>query len=81
MVDILFIALAFYVVYKLVFDFVVPVYKTTTHVKQQFRNMHDNMQQQANASAKQQTKEPKKEKANTAIGEYIDFEEVKNDER
>lgn len=77
MVDILFIALAFYVVYKLVFDFIVPVYKTTTHVKQQFRNMHDNMQQQANTPPKQQNPEPKKEKANTAIGEYIDFEEVK----
>jgi hypothetical protein len=77
MVDILFIALAFYVVYKLVFDFIVPVYKTTTHVKQQFRNMHDNMQQHANNSARQQNPEPKKEKANTAIGEYIDFEEVK----
>lgn len=77
MVDILFIALAFYVVYKLVFDFIVPVYKTTSHVKQQFRNMHDNMQQQTNNSSKQQNPEPKKEKANTAIGEYIDFEEVK----
>jgi len=77
MVDILFIALAFYVVYKLVFDFIVPVYKTTTHVKQQFRNMHDNMQQQANSSPKQQNPEPKKEKASTSIGEYIDFEEVK----
>lgn len=81
MVDILFIALAFYVVYKLVFDFVVPVYKTTTHVKQQFRNMHDNVQQHANNSAKQQTRESKKEKVNTAIGEYIDFEEVKKVER
>ena len=77
MADILFIALAFYVVYKLVFDFVVPVYKTTTHVKQQFKNMHDNMQQQANASSQPPNPESKKEKNNTALGEYIDFEEVK----
>jgi hypothetical protein len=82
MADIFLIAIAFYILYKLVFDFIVPVYKTTTHVKQQFRNMHDNMQQQGNNFQKQQEPEPKKEKANTSsVGEYIDFEEVKEAER
>ena len=76
MADIFLIAIAFYILYKLVFDLIVPVYKTTTHVKQQFRNMHDNMQQ-ANNFQKQQKPEPKKEKADTSVGEYIDFEEVK----
>jgi hypothetical protein len=77
MADIFLIAIAFYIFYKLVFDFIVPVYKTTTHVKQQFRNMHDNMQQQTNNFQKQQEPELKKEKTNTSVGEYIDFEEVK----
>jgi hypothetical protein len=80
MADIFLIAIAFYILYKLVFDFIVPVYKTTTHVKQQFKNMHDNMQQQPNNFQKEP--EPKKEKANTSsVGEYIDFEEVKEAER
>jgi hypothetical protein len=77
MADIFLIAIAFYILYKLVFDLIVPVYKTTTHVKQQFRNMHDNMQQQAHNFQKQPEPEPKKEKAHTSVGEYIDFEEVK----
>lgn len=77
MADIFLIAIAFYILYKLVFDFIVPVYKTTTHVKQQFKNMHDNMQQQPNNFQKQREPEPKKEKTSTSIGEYIDFEEVK----
>ena len=46
--EIFLIAIAFYVLYKLVFELVVPVYKTTTHVKNQFKSMRDNMQQQAN---------------------------------
>jgi hypothetical protein len=77
MADIFLIAIAFYILYKLVFDFIIPVYKTTTHVKQQFRNTHDNMGQHANNFQKQQEPEPKKEKASTSVGEYIDFEEVK----
>ncbi|HSZ87213.1 MAG TPA: hypothetical protein VK787_14365 [Puia sp.] len=77
MADIFLIAIGFYILYKLVFDLIVPVYKTTTHVKEQFRNMHDNMHQQTNNFRKQQQPEPKKEKANTSVGEYIDFEEVK----
>ncbi|HLY69675.1 MAG TPA: hypothetical protein VKR53_08090 [Puia sp.] len=77
MADIFLIAIAFYVFYKLVFNFIVPVYKTTTQVKQQFRNMHDNMQQQANNFQKQPEPETKKEQVNTSAGEYIDFEEVK----
>jgi hypothetical protein len=78
MADIFLIAIGFYILYKLVFDFIVPVYKTTSHVKNQFRNMHDHMQQQANNFQQQQKAEQEKEKKNTAsIGEYIDFEEVK----
>jgi hypothetical protein len=76
MADIFLIAIALYVLYKLVFNFIVPVYKTTTQVKQQFRNMHDNMRQHANNFQEQQEPESKKEKATASVGEYIDFEEV-----
>jgi hypothetical protein len=76
MADIFIIAIAFYVLYKLIFEFVVPVYKTTTQVKNQFRNGHDNRQQHANNSRQQQKAEPQKQRTDT-LGEYIDFEEVK----
>jgi hypothetical protein len=75
MADIFFIAIAFYILYKLVFDFVVPVYKTTILVKSQFKNMHDQREKQANDF--QQPANPPKEKKNSTVGEYIDFEEVK----
>jgi hypothetical protein len=77
MADIFLIAIAFYVLYKLVFDFIVPVYKTTTEVKQQFSKMHDHVRQQANNFQPQPEPPPKKEEAGNSIGEYIDFEEVK----
>jgi hypothetical protein len=77
MADLFIIAIAFYILYKLVFDFIVPVYKTTTHVKNQFKNMHDNMHQQADNFQQQQKPGQEKEKKNTPVGEYIDFEEVK----
>jgi lipopolysaccharide export LptBFGC system permease protein LptF len=77
MADIFFIAIAFYIIYKVVFDFIVPVYKTTARVKNQFKNMHETMQQQPNNFQEQQNKGAEKQKKDTSTGEYIDFEEVK----
>jgi hypothetical protein len=77
MADIFFFAIGFYFLYKLVFDFIVPVYRTTTQAKSQFRDMHQNRQQPA--SDFQQPQRPAQETKNNngKIGEYIDFEEVK----
>jgi hypothetical protein len=68
-----------YLLYKLVFDFIIPVAKTTSQVKKQFRQMNENMQEQmnrqrqANATA-QPAAEPKKP---AASDDYIEFEEIK----
>ncbi|MBS1597207.1 MAG: hypothetical protein JST75_03205 [Bacteroidetes bacterium] len=76
MARIFFIAIAFYLAYRLVFDLILPVYKTGKHMKQQFSNMHDQMhqnnqqQQTANTQANRPTSKSK-------VGEYIDFEETK----
>jgi hypothetical protein len=72
------IALAVYVLYKLVFDLIIPIFRTTRQVRKQFRNMQQHMHQQANKQEQatshfQQNNPPKKAKA----GEYIDFEEIK----
>lgn len=68
-----------YMVYKVVFDFIVPVYRTTRQMKQKMSDMHQKMQeqertqQQFNATAaKKTTVTPPK-----YADDYIDYEEVK----
>lgn len=66
-----------YLLYKLVFELIIPVVKTTKKVKQQFGDLNAQMEakmkeQQANATATKPT-QPAKPKNN----DYIDFEEVK----
>ena len=46
--DIFFLGIALYILHKLIFNFFVPVYKTTRQVRQQFRNMHEHMQEHGN---------------------------------
>jgi hypothetical protein len=65
--------LLIYVIYKVVFDLIIPVYKTTQKIKKGFRNMHGQMDQQQPPRQSASAKPAKKEKA----GDYIDFEEVK----
>jgi hypothetical protein len=69
----------FYLLYRFVFDFLVPVFKTTQQVKKGFDEMHDRM----TASAGDKTYSPTKktQQANDAgkkpASDYIDFEEIK----
>ncbi len=69
-----------YLLYRLIFDFIIPIYQTTKKVKRQFGEMHDKMQDQMqknNAANSQQTQQssaqPEKRKE-----EYIDYEEIKD---
>lgn len=67
-----------YLLYKLIFDFIIPVIKTAKQVKKQFGEMNTQMQEKMNqpqpgsfqASAKS---------TETAVksDDYIEFEEVK----
>ena len=67
-----------YLIYKLVFDFIIPVVKTTRQVKNQFNNMHTQMKDNLNKQSSQtnfestsnQPPKPPKE-------DYIEFEEIK----
>ena len=59
-----------YLLYKLIFDFVIPIYQSTGKIKRQFSEMQNRMQQDINA-AKTRAEPVKKE------GDYIDFEEIK----
>ena len=68
-----------YILYKLVFDFIIPIYTTTKKVKRQFGEMHNKMQeqmntfnaQQRNAAAKPTAPQPSQKE------DYIDYEEIK----
>jgi hypothetical protein len=70
--------LLIYILYKLIFDFIIPIYKTTKRVKKQVHEMNAKMQEQMNTYNKQQNSPPKTNTAETVKKEdYIDYEEIK----
>ena len=72
----LFYAFLIYLAYKLIFDFIIPVVRTTRQVKKGFREMKNRMGQNGYASGTG-TPEPEIKKKDVP-GEYIDYEEVKD---
>ncbi len=78
MARIFFLAIVFYLLYRLVFDLILPVYKTSRQVRKQFNDMQNQQNNSGNANpqnshANNNGQASRKSKA----GEYIDFEEVK----
>ncbi len=70
--------LVLYLLYKLIFDFIIPVYKTTKQVSRKMgemqSKMNDNIKnQQAAAQTNGSTEKP----VRPAREDYIEFEEVK----
>ena len=67
-----------YTLYQLIFKLVLPIYRTTRQIKKGFREMQERMHGQDQQSNGQQSyssnKAPEK---NKRVGDYIDFEEVK----
>lgn len=76
--EVLFELFVLYLLYKLIFDFIIPVYQTTKQVKQKMGEMHQKMnehmqqqqQSQFNAAEKKTDTKPGRE-------DYIEYEEVK----
>ncbi len=64
--------LGFYFLFRFVTGFVVPVVRTTLHLRKGFKAMRE--QQEAAASA---SDVPPKRPSKPAAGDYLDFEEVK----
>lgn len=65
-----------YILYKFIFEFIIPVYNSTQKIRKQFGEMQSKMQQDMNAAntknaAPQQAPKVKRE------GDYIEFEEIK----
>lgn len=84
--EILFLGIVFYLLYRFVFHFLLPIVRTTRHVREQFRNMQGGMDQQQQHQSQTQTQTPPRqprpaERHSSPHGpaeDYIDFEEVKS---
>ena len=65
-----------YLLYKFIFDFIIPIYESSKKIKKQFGEMQEKMQNDMKTYQNQQ-RPPKPEPASKKEGDYIDFEEVK----
>ena len=76
--EIFFYGVVIYLIYKFIFDFVVPVSHAGKQMKQQFKETSERMQQTSNPYPPNQS-EPKSGSSSSknVVGDYIDFEEVK----
>jgi len=78
MARIFFLGIAFYLAYRLLCDLILPVYKTTKHMRQQFSKMQDSTSQPENNTQQQASnKTTGRPAAKPKAGDYIDFEEMK----
>ena len=76
--SVLFYAFLAYLLYRLVFSFIIPIYRTTKQVKKGFRDMQEQMRQHTGPQ-EQPAQNSQSAKSNTTkVGDYIDFEEVKD---
>jgi hypothetical protein len=89
--EIFFLGIVLYLLYRFIFNFFVPIFRTTKQARQQFRNMQDSMRNpgpggpgnpfQGSYTRPAEEPQPKKKdprsSTNNTMGEYIDFEEVK----
>jgi hypothetical protein len=68
-----------YILYKVVFDFIIPAYKGVKEVKTKMNDMAARMQEQQRAHTNQQTPTPEPvQKPNKPVSDdYIEYEEVK----
>lgn len=65
-----------YLLYKLIFDFIIPIYESSKKIKKQFGEMQDKMENDINNYQNRQ-KTSSTAQATKKEGDYIDFEEVK----
>jgi len=66
-----------YILYKLIFEFIVPVYNSTKKIKKQFGDMQEKMQQDMNTMNSRRPQSPPAEPKVKREGDYIDYEEIK----
>ena len=75
MIEWLFAFLIFYLLYKLIFDFILPVSRASSQIKNRMNQM--NQQQQNNYNSSQTNTPSQQTKSRPPADEYIDYEEIK----
>jgi hypothetical protein len=65
-----------YILYKLIFEFIVPVYQSTKKIRKQFGEMQEKMQQDMNAANTRNAPSHPPPKVKRE-GDYIEYEEIK----
>jgi len=69
--------LLFYLAFRLVFNFIIPLFKTTRHIRQQFKDVNSRMQDQMNNPLNQQAPRDTPRPQKVDKEDYIEFEEIK----
>jgi sortase (surface protein transpeptidase) len=73
-----------YILYKVIFDFIIPLYRSTKKVRSAMNDMQAKMQEQQRAQAAQNTQSSQSsqydasKKASSVSKDYIDYEEIKS---
>jgi hypothetical protein len=74
---ILLYAFLIYLAYKIVFDLIIPVYRTTKQVKKGFKEMNERMNDYRNQQSPQPAQPEQPKKSTDKSGDYIEYEEIK----
>ncbi|OQY92537.1 MAG: hypothetical protein B6D37_14695 [Sphingobacteriales bacterium UTBCD1] len=71
-------AFLFYLLYKIVFELIIPVHKTSQQMKKGFQDMNRRMSEQMNKTEQNYAKTPRESAAPKAdADDYLEFEEIK----
>ncbi len=70
--------LLIYILYKVVFDFIIPIYQTTRQMKGKMNEMQEKMRQQQQNAATNINTEKQKQFTKPPAEDYIDYEEIKS---
>jgi predicted Holliday junction resolvase-like endonuclease len=70
-----------YILYKVIFDFIIPLYKSTKKVRSAMTDMQAKMQEQQRTQAAKSSQthqnNPTKKANSISKDDYIDYEEIK----
>lgn len=73
MIEWLFSFLVIYLLYKLIFDFIIPISKASAHMRSKIQNINEQPKQDSN----HQKSSKDNIRSNSHATDYIEFEEIK----
>lgn len=76
-IRLLFELFVIYLLYKLIFEFIIPIYQTTKQVKRKMDEATRRMQEEQQAASNTNYTKQQSSPATPSSGDYIDYEEIK----